>query len=101
MTTLKKTAPIGIEDPVARKKAIEECLMELDARATSLGEPQIPISLIQGRYELSCWIILLSNALATALLLIASVYFTTLPRPYSYLTTQEGVLHEIKPVKID
>ena len=88
-------------DKDERKKLIEAALKELDSNALSQGEIPRDIASIKGRYYLSISTIMWSAIIGTVLLTLSSVYFSFLPRPISYISTQDGKLYEIKPVRVE
>jgi hypothetical protein len=91
----------SIQDPAERRMAIESVVRELDEKGIAQGEPLEDMSNIKARYSLSCAVILWCSLIASTFLAISSIYFVTLPRPFSYVSTQDGKLYEIHPLKIE
>lgn len=101
MNKNKKPDILAIEDPEERKKAIEQVLKDMDEKAIAWGEPAAPISDVQDRYDFSCTIIMICSIVATLVLAVCAAYYTTLPRPHSYVSTQDGKLYSLEPARIE
>lgn len=101
MKKSKKLECFDIHDPAERRKAIEAVVRELDDKGVALGEPLEQMSNVKARYSLSCSTILWCSIIASTFLALSSLYFITLPRPFSYVSTQDGKLYEIHPLKIE
>lgn len=96
----KITKLFEIEDPDERKQAASAILLDLQKKGDALGEPPVSVEIEKTLYSASCTVILVCSIIGTIFLAGSSFYFQSLPRPFSYLTTQEGQLYEIKPYKI-
>ena len=88
-------------DKALKRKGIEDALATLNERALSDGSRPISISSVMARYRLSCMVILVCSIFSSSVLLFASLYFLTLPSPYTYATTLDGKLYEMKPYKTE
>lgn len=88
-------------DPALKRKGIEDALAGLNERAQSDGEPLVSINSVMARYRLSCVVIMACSIFSSVVLLLASLYFMTLPSPYTYATTLDGKLYEMKPYKTE
>lgn len=99
MKKAKKPDFLDIEDNDERKKAIEAALNEMNERGVALGEPDAGIRAVVSRYSFSVTIILWATIIGTLALSASAIYFSFLPSPFSYISTQDGKLYEIHPVK--
>jgi hypothetical protein len=98
---MTKTDTLGLAglEPAERKAKVEEYLNQLAEASDQYGEPPIPSDLRRSRFHLSLNIIVLCAALGSSLVLAASVYFYFIPAPLSYITTQDGRIIDLVPLK--
>lgn len=88
-------------DKALKRKGIEEALASLNERSEADGSRPISINSVMARYRFSCVVIMACSIFSSTVLLLASLYFMTLPAPYTYATTLDGKLYEMKPYKTE
>jgi len=88
----------GLE-PEDRKAKVEEYLNQLAEASEQYGEPELPSTLRRSRFNFSVNIIMLCAVLGSTLVLAASIYFYLIPAPFTYVTTQDGRIIEVTPLK--
>ncbi|AYG47705.1 hypothetical protein DV532_25770 (plasmid) [Pseudomonas sp. Leaf58] len=98
---MKKKDSLGLRDlePAERKAKVEEYLSQMAEAADQYGEPEVPSTSRRARFNLSLNIIVFCAVLGSSLVLASSIYFNMIPAPYSYVTTQDGRIIEVTPLK--
>jgi len=95
----KHTLDLEKLSPEDRKARVTELLNEISARNDACGEPGPTASEHKNRYLMSLSAIFYATILGSALLLASTVYFQFIPAPLTYITTQDGRIIELTPIK--
>jgi len=98
---MDSTRKLDLENlsPEDRKARVTELLNEISARNDANGEPGPTATEHKNRYLMSLSMIFYATVLSSVMLLSASVYFHFIPAPLAYITTQDGRIIELTPIK--
>lgn len=92
---------LGLDElsPEDKKTRVTELLQELSDRSEACGEPGPTASEHKNRYQFSLGAIFFATIFSSLVLLASSVYFHLIPAPLTYVTTQDGRIIELTPLK--
>ncbi|MBD8089206.1 hypothetical protein IFT48_04365 [Pseudomonas fluorescens] len=95
----KRTLDLENLSPEDRKARVTELLNEFASRSDAIGEPGPTASEHKNRYLMSMGMIFYATVFSSLMLLASSVYFHFIPAPLAYITTQDGRIIELTPIK--
>lgn len=99
---MKKKINIGLNGEITsedRRKRVEKILSYFQKNTVEIDTEEHDYELNKKRMQSSANIILWCTILGTTLIAMSSLFYMTIPDPTAYVTTQDGRLIKLDPVK--
>lgn len=100
---MRKKINLGLNDEMSsteRKSRVEKILGFLEKNNPSISDDQLDYEESKSRLLLSSSTILILSIVGTLLITGSSLYYLSIPSPSANVTTQDGRLIEIKPIRV-
>ena len=89
------------EDAKERKAAAEALLKQMSEDAGDYVEADPTFDEVRDRYRFSVSFVYWSTIIGSVLLLLGAVAYLAIPSPSAYITTQEGQIIGLSPIKVE
>lgn len=87
------------EDATKRKELVESILKEFAEDVGESPATEQNFEAVRNRYRLSVSVVFYNVILGTILILIGSIFYGSMPAPSASVTTQDGRIIDISPIR--
>lgn len=89
------------EDAKERKAAAEAMLKKMSEEAGDFVEADPTFDEVRDRFRFSVSFVYWSTIIGSVVLLMGAIAYSLIPSPSAYVTTQEGRIVSLSPIKVE